>query len=180
MRGWCIADRPPSNPDCFVIPSYALKDATTPTRPTRAQIELAVDWWRRFPAASIIMSTGDNQRLGVSNASVMATYAARLGVPKQQLIEEDRSLNTFQNLTNCRRIADAAGFHEPTLVTIDLYTRRAVAVARRLGWTDLHWLSVHARGEPAAGWKRVQTRSRATILAYELGAMLYSRLVGWV
>ena len=67
---WTIPDGPPSNPDCFVIPSFAFKSRTMPTRPTRAQIELAIDWWRQFPQAKLVMSTGDNQRLGVFNLNL--------------------------------------------------------------------------------------------------------------
>jgi len=67
-----IHDRPPSNPDCFVIPSYALKDRTLPTLPTRAEIELAFEWWKTFPEAKLIMCTGDNQGLGIPNSTVMA------------------------------------------------------------------------------------------------------------
>ena len=64
-------------------------------------------------------------------------------------------------------------------VTLDLYTRRAVATARKLGWTDFFWLSVYSSGEPAHGWKFLQTYSRVTILCYEVGAMMYSKMVGW-
>lgn len=177
---WTIADRPPSNPDCFIIPSYALKNRALPTKPTQAQIELAYEWWKRFPRAKLIMSTGDNQRLGISNAKVMADYAARLGVPRENLIEEDRSRTTYENLLCSMDIIQAQGLRQPTLVTLDLYTRRAVATARRLGWKDFYWLSVYSKGEPAYGYKWLQTHSRATILLYELGAMIFSRIVGWV
>ena len=68
---WRISDHPPIAPDVFVIPSYALKDRTQPTKPTCAQIELACEWWKKFPHARIIMSTGDNQGLGVPNSRVM-------------------------------------------------------------------------------------------------------------
>jgi hypothetical protein len=176
---WTIPDRPPPAPTCFVIPSYALRDRRLPTRPTRAQIGLAYRWWQRFPDARLIMSTGDNQGLGVSNARVMADYTARLGVPRDRIIEEDRSLNTYENLRYSMEIVQAEGWGPPTLVTLDLYTRRAVATARRLGWGEFYWLSVYARGEPAYGWKRLQTRSRFTIFCYEVGAMVYSRLAGW-
>jgi hypothetical protein len=97
-KQWTVPDNPPSHPGCFVIPSYALKDRSTPTKPTAAQIELAADWWRRFPDSFLIMCTGDNQGLGLSNAGVMADYAVRLGVPPQNVIEEDQSLNTYENL----------------------------------------------------------------------------------
>src|SRR5678815_893735 len=93
----CIRDSP-SNPGCFVIPSYALKDLSLPTRPTRAEIELAFEWWKKFPEAKLIMSTGDNQGLGIPNSTVMAEYATSLGLPRENVIEEDRSRNTYQNL----------------------------------------------------------------------------------
>lgn len=179
-RQWMIPDNPPSAPGCFVIPSYALKDRLTPTRPTAAEIKLAAEWWRRFPQASLIMCTGDNQRLGVTNASVMAAYAIRLGVPPENVIEEDRSVNTYENLYNARQIIQERNFKQPTLVTLDLYTRRAVATARKMGWRDFYWLSVYSKGEPAYGYKWIQTHSRFTLYLYEVLAMAYSKMVGWV
>jgi uncharacterized SAM-binding protein YcdF (DUF218 family) len=126
------------------------------------------------------MSTGDNQRLGISNAQVMAAYAARLGLPRENLIEEDRSRTTYENLIYSMEIIRAQGLAQPTLVTLDLYTRRAVATAKKLGWEDFYWLSVYSKGESAYGYKWLQTHSRLTIFLYELGAMIFSRIVGWV
>lgn len=179
-KQWTIPDNPPSNPGCFVIPSYALRDRSAPTKPTRAQIRLAADWWKRFPDSSLIMCTGDNQGLGLSNASVMADYAVSLGVPSANVIEEDQSLNTFENLLYALKIIRMRNFKQPTLVTLDLYTRRAVATARKMGWEDFYWLSVYSSGEPAYGYKYFQTHSRFTLYLYELLAMVYSKMVGWV
>lgn len=175
-----MPDRAPSNPDCLIIPSYALRNRALPTLPTRAPIELAAAWWRRFPRAQIVMCTGDNQGLGVTNARVMVEYAAQLGVPRANLIEEDASKNTWENLWNAWRIATRQHARQPTLVTLDLYTRRAVATARKQGWRDFYWLSVFAQGESAYGLKALQTHSRATILCYEMIAMMYSKVVGWI
>jgi hypothetical protein len=69
---------------------------------------------------------------------------------------------------------------QPTLVTLDLYTRRAVATAGKLGWKDFYWLSVFSKGQPAYGYKWLQTHSRFTIFCYEVGAMILSKFVGWV
>jgi len=179
-KTWIIPDHPPSQPDCFVIPSYALKDHTTPTQPTIAQIALAFEWWQRFPQAVLIMCTGDNQRLGITNASVMAEYANGLGVLREKLIEEDQSLNTYENLHYAQRIIRERGFQQPTIVTLDLYTRRAVATAQKIGWDEFYWLSVYASGEPAYGYKWFQTHSRFTLYLYEILAMGYSKIVGWV
>jgi len=180
QRFWMIDDSPPSNPGCFVIPSYALKDSSLPTKPTRAEIELAFEWWKKFPAAKLIMSTGDNQGLGITNSRVMAEYAVSLGLPRESVIEEDRSRNTYENLLYSMQIIEAQKLGPPTLVTLDLYTRRAVATARKMDWKDFHWLSVFSAGEPAYGYKWIQTHSRATIFCYEVGAMIFSKIVGWV
>jgi len=179
-RYWMIEDNPPVNPGCFVIPSYALKNASLPTLPTRRQIELACKWWQKFPEAKLIMSTGDNQYLGITNAKVMADFAVSLGLPRENVIEEDRSLNTHQNLFYSLQIIKEKNLDPPTLVTLDLYTPRAVATARKMGWTDFHWLSVYSEGEPAYGYKWLQTYSRTTLFCYEFGAMMFSKMVGWV
>ena len=179
QQQWMISDHPPIEPDCFVIPSYALRDRTLPTLPTRAEIELAVEWWKKFPQARLIMCTGDNQGLGISNATVMADYAVRLGVLPGKVIEEDQSHNTYTNLLYSMAIIKSLGLKHPTLVTLDLYTRRAVATARKQGWKDFYWLSVFSKGQPAYGYKWIQTHSRFTIFCYEVGAMVLSKIVGW-
>src|SRR5512133_2909577 len=177
---WILPDNVPSNPDCFVIPSYALKDRSTPSKPTRAQIQLAYTWWLKFPNARLIMSTGDNQGLGIPNSKVMAAYAMNLGIPQENIIEEDQSMNTYENLLYSMRIMEREGMKQPTLVTLDLYTRRAVAVARKLDMADFYWLSAYAHGEPAYGYKWLQTYSRLTIFCYEVAAMVYCRAAGWI
>ncbi len=177
---WFIPDNPPTYPGCFVIPSYAVVSSSEPTRPTRAQIDLAIEWWKRFPSAKLIMSTGDNQKLGVTNARVMAEYARTRGVPPEALIQEDRSINTWENLRYSMEIVKRLRLEQPTLVTLDLYTPRAVATARKQGWDEFYWLSAYSKGEPAYGTKAFQTYSRLTIGCYEALAMAYSRLVGWV
>ena len=126
------------------------------------------------------MSTGDNQRLGITNARVMAEYAAKLGVPRENIVEEDRSRNTYENLLYSLEIIEAERLSQPTLVTLDLYTRRAVATARKMGWRDLYWVSVFSEGQPAYGYKWLQTHSRLTIFCYEICATIYSKMVGWI
>jgi uncharacterized SAM-binding protein YcdF (DUF218 family) len=110
----------------------------------------------------------------------MADYAVSLGIPRENIIEEDRSWNTYTNLLYSMQIIQAQKLGSPTLVTLDLYTPRAVATARKMGWKDFHWLSVYSKGEPAYGYKWIQTHSRATLFCYEFGAMIFSKLVGWV
>ena len=125
------------------------------------------------------MSTGDNQGLGIANSTVMAGYAIKLGVPRENVIEEDRSRNTYENLLYSMEIIKKEHLQQPTLITLDLYTRRAVATAKKLGWKDFYWLSVFSEGQPAYGYKWPQTYSRSSIFCYEIAAMVYSKIVRW-
>ena len=102
------------------------------------------------------------------------------GIPRENLIEEDRSLNTYENLFYANEIIKERDLQQPTLVTLDLYTRRAVGTARKMNWEDFFWLSVYSSGEPAHGYKWFQTHSRFTLYIYEPIAMIYSKWVGWV
>ena len=117
--------------------------------------------------------------MGISNATVMVEYAMNLGIPREKLIEEGQSRNTYENLLYSMEIIQKEQLRQPTLLTLDLYTRRAVATARKQGWKDFFWLSVFSEGQPAYGYKWLQTYSRSTIFCYEIGAMVYSKIVGW-
>ena len=179
-KWWRVEDNPAPNPDCFIVPSYALKDGRTPTRMTRAQIETAVSWQKRFPEAIIIFSTGDTQGLGIPDAKVMADYARGLGLPETAVVEEGESENTFENLVYAKKIMADHGCRQPILVIYDLHARRVLAIARKMGWEDLFWISATSPGEGAKGIKWLRTFSRPAILIYEWLGMAYSKTKGWV
>jgi uncharacterized SAM-binding protein YcdF (DUF218 family) len=177
---WEVEEKVPLEPDCLIVPSYALRDRHLPTAMTRSQIETAVSYQRRFPTAKIIFSTGDTQGLGLPDSAVMAAYARDLGLPEAAIIEEDQSRNTYENLLFSRRIVDQMGFKQPTLVLFDLHARRVLAIARKMGWQELFWLTSHSSAEGAHGVKRLRTFSRPAILLYELLGVVYSWAKGWL
>jgi uncharacterized SAM-binding protein YcdF (DUF218 family) len=177
---WVIPDKKPKKPACFIVLSYGVKDALSPNKPTKSVIRLAYKWWKKFPRKKIILSTGDNQGLGVANAKVMADYAVKIGIPRKNIIEEDKSLNTYENLLFSRKIVKDKSLKNPTLVALDLHMRRSLATAKRIGWRDLCWLSSYSKGGSSYGKKCLQTYSRLTIFIYEVLAYFYSLLVGWV
>jgi uncharacterized SAM-binding protein YcdF (DUF218 family) len=180
FKFWTVPDKPPPAVDCFILLSYCVENAQTPTRPTRAMIQLVANWRKRFPRAFVIMSTGDNQHLGVPNSQVMVAYAKKLGIPAKYLIEEDRSHTTVENLLFSKQIADGRHFRNLTLVLYDLHVKRALAVAEKIGLSDIHWISATSSGSPAYGIKSLQTYSRLTIFLYEILAFVYNLLRGQV
>ncbi|MFN8498453.1 MAG: YdcF family protein [Anaerolineae bacterium] len=161
-------------PEAIVAVSYALQDAATLTPPTQAVMDRAIALWKEQPDAWLIPSTGDNQRLGVTNARVMAAYAIAQGVDGARIVAEDRSSNTWQNLAYSWAIARAHGADFLTIVCYDLHVPRCALTAKRqripcvvVGATS------RATGRAA---RKPWFASRASIAAYEIGATLYGRL----
>jgi uncharacterized SAM-binding protein YcdF (DUF218 family) len=176
---WTVNNRPPDGkPECFIVLSYAVLSKSEPTRPTREIIELVFDWWKKFPDSFVIMSTGDNQKLGVPNSRVMADYARKLGIKTDKIIEEDRSSDTCTNLIQSLAIIKNKKFKRVTLVTYDLHTRRTLAIARKMGMDNFSYISTGGPGGPAYGIKTLQTHSRLTIFLYEILAYGYNFLKG--
>lgn len=177
---WLAEEKLPRDPDCFIVPSYALKDRDTPTLMTRAQIETAMSWQHRFPAAKIIFSTGDTQGLGVTDAEVMAAYALKQGLEPTAVVQEGDSTNTYENLLFSRHLIQELGYKRPALVLYDLHARRVLAIAQKMGWSEITWITISSPGEGAKGIKWIRTFSRPAILVYEMVGMVYSRWKGWL
>lgn len=175
---WIVEDKYPRVTDCFVVLSYAVKNNHLPTRLTCALIEKVHELRKFFPKASVILSTGDNQKLGITNAEVMAVYAQKIGIPKKYIIEERQSVTTMENLQYSKQLITRFNFKNPTLITLDLHTKRTLAIARTQGWNKFNWISVYAKGDPAYGWKRFQTISRLNIFLYEILAYIYCIIHG--
>ncbi|MFN8471798.1 MAG: YdcF family protein [Anaerolineae bacterium] len=162
--------------EAIVAISYALQDATTLTPPTRAVMDYAVALWKQRPDAWLIPSTGDNQRLGVTNARVMAAYAEARGVDAAHILEEDRSSNTWENLAYSWELARANGADCLTIVCYDLHVPRCALTARRQRIPCVVFgATSRATGHAA---RKPWFSSRASIAAYEIGATMYGRLRG--
>lgn len=173
-------DKIPENADGFIILSYAVKDKNTPTYPTRMLIRKTLQLLKSRPAAKVIMSTGDNQFLGKTNAEIMKEYAISIGIPERNILLEDKSRNTYENLQLSGIIIRKNKLKCPVLVLLDLHAPRAVAIADTLGWQKLGFISVRAKGEPAYGYKYFQTYSRLTIYIYEKLAYIYCKIKGQI
>ncbi len=160
----------------IVAVSYALQDATTLTPPTRAVMDRAIALWGEWPAAWLIPSTGDNQRLGVTNARVMADYAMRHGVDVTRILEEDRSSNTWENLAYSWALARSHGADYLTIVCYDLHVSRCALTAKRQRIPAVVVVATSCATGRAA--RKPWFSSRASITAYEIGAAVYGRLRG--
>ena len=85
--------------------------------------------YRLLPSAKLIVSGGVMRKGDKSVADIMADFVHELGVPRQDIIVEGNSLDTYQNMIEIKKLVGSGPF---ILVTAASHMRRAVGVARKL------------------------------------------------
>ena len=89
--------------------------------------------------AFVIASGGKGSDEANSEAEAMCDYLVLRGVPREQVLLEDRSANTYENMANSKRIVDEVsaerGIASPScvFVTSDYHVFRTATYARRVG-----------------------------------------------
>ncbi|SRR5579883_378673 len=121
-----------------------LGGATKPALPPRPTVDLnehgnrviyAAQLYRQKKAPVIILSGGriDWAGKGPSESSDMATVLTSIGIPKEAIIEEPNSLNTYQNAVNVKQILESRGIHRVLLITSALHMPRSFLIFKHLG-----------------------------------------------
>lgn len=104
----------------------------------RARVDRAYDLWvAQGSKATFVPSGGQGADEAISEADAMARYLRSLGVPDSQIVLEDTSTTTWENLINSRDLI--AGLTEEdnprsVLVTSDYHVFRTAMYARAVGF----------------------------------------------
>jgi uncharacterized SAM-binding protein YcdF (DUF218 family) len=143
----------------------------------RQRLEHAASLWLLGVAPRVIVTgglTGDATR---SEAEAGREWLEAQGIPKEDLLLEDRSQHTLENLFNVREHLRREGWKRLIVVSDPLHLARALAMAHGLG---LDTLGSPARDCPPVpgsfGWWWRATREAFFLLWYDTG-MAYSRLI---
>lgn len=114
-----------------IILGASLKDSQ-PGPALKERLDKALELYQRGLAPLLILS-GGRPRGRVPEAKGMKEYLMNRGVRKQDLLLEDRSTNTAENLAHTRELLLSRGIRDVYLVTHDYHMYRAVGYARRAG-----------------------------------------------
>lgn len=91
---------------------------------------------RRYPSARLVFTAGSGslKRPDLKEATYARRLFADLSVPRQRIVYEDRSRNTFENALFSKRLVEPKPGQVWLLVTSAFHMPRAVGCFRRVGW----------------------------------------------
>ncbi len=113
--------------------------------------------YRELAGTRLVLSGGILREGDRPVARLMADFCRDMGVPQDDIVTEEHSSTTYENLVQVQKIVGSAPF---LLVTSASHMRRAMAVANRLGMRPMaapagFWTaSYHAAGITRPEWLR--------------------------
>ena len=119
--------------DCIIVLGAMVWPDGRICNTLRYRCERALEIYYMFPGIKIIPSGGMGSREPCTEASAMREYFLRRGVPETDIIPEDKSRNTVENLAFSGKIMKKRGYASAIIVTSDYHAERALSMARDMG-----------------------------------------------
>lgn len=111
----------------------------TVTLSLRDRLEKGIAYLEKFPGTPVILSGGQGPGEDITEAEAMKRYLVGRGVPPTQLILEEKSTSTEENLKFTRALLEAQGVDVRaksfTLITNDFHMFRSVLLAKDEGFS---------------------------------------------
>ncbi len=89
--------------------------------------------------ADYIITTGGVGLGSIAESKIGARVAEQKGVPKDKILPEVESHNTFQNIKEGKRIAKEYNINSVIVISDRFHVARGVLVARHLGFDPVYW-----------------------------------------
>lgn len=118
-------------PDYIIVLGAALID-DKPSKALIDRLNTAYEQFQKYPDTTIICSGGKVKSKRYSEAEVMEEYLVTLGVPKKQILLEDKSSTTYENFESIDHLITnkKASF---LIVTNNFHAFRAKLIADKFG-----------------------------------------------
>ena len=116
------------------------------------RLDKALDYLKDHPEVVVVVSGGQGENEPTSEAQGMAGYLADHGFPRENIILEDRSVNTFQNLSYTARLLEESGIDVEegvVIVSNGFHLTRAKMLAGRAGYENVSVLAAPSSHLPS-------------------------------
>lgn len=98
------------------------------------RVNHAVELYRAGRVRKIIFTGGRGNEDEETESAAARRYALAKGVPARDILIEDKSTSTYENLAFSKSIVEAAGVKKILLVSDPLHLKRSVEIAKTLGY----------------------------------------------
>jgi uncharacterized SAM-binding protein YcdF (DUF218 family) len=93
----------------------------------RERINHAIDLYRSGKVGKIIFTGGQGNRNELTEAAAARAYATKNGIPANDILIEENSHTTYENVVNAKQLADANGLKKVLIVSDPMHMKRAMA-----------------------------------------------------
>ena len=138
----------------------AAADENGPSPVYRERINHGIELYNDGYVGKLIMTGGTGEGNTHSDAYIAKQYAVSQGIPDGDILTEDTSTITQENLENSKLIMDENGFDTAIIVSDPLHMRRAMLLARDAGIT--------AYSSPTPTTMYVSAKTKLPFLAREV------------
>lgn len=104
-------------------------DNAYPSKSLQERLDTALLFLEEHPRMTIIVSGGKGTDEPISEAQAMADYLIAHGVPEAQIIQENQSTSTYENLVFSNKLVP---LDHAVIVTNDFHMYRSLLTGRRL------------------------------------------------
>ena len=104
-------------------------------------------------------STGQGNPGEPTESAAARDYALQSGIPASDILIEEKSHTTYENILYAKQLADSHGIKKVLIVSDPLHMKRAVAMATDVGLV--------AEPSPTPSTRYQGLRSQITLLAHE-------------
>ena len=130
------------------------------------RLDAAVQYWQQHPGVTLVLSGGQGPHEEIPEAEAMAQYLVAKGIPRSQLLLEDKAASTRENFLFSADVLLRHGYTltEPVLyITDGFHCYRAGGYAQRAGFTQAAAMPVSTG---IAVWPASVLREALAICAY--------------
>lgn len=125
----------------------------------RERINHGIDLYRNGKVRKLIFTGGQGNPGEPTESSAARDYALQSGVPAQDILIEEKSHTTYENIRYAKQVADAHGIRHVLIVSDPLHMKRAVLMAQDVG--------LIAEPSPTPSTRYQGLKSQLGLLAHE-------------
>ena len=137
--------------DCIIILGAAVQ-GTTPSPVFEERIRHSIDLYRAGFAPKLLFTGGVGDGLKHSESSVGRSVATQQAIPVGDILIEERSRTTQQNLSEARSVMHKNGLKSAIIVSDPLHMKRAMMMADGLG------INAVSSPTPTTRYRTLQTK----------------------